>query len=169
MRQPAGTPLLGSGVPQLPAGDSRPLLRHRRMGHRSRANVNPTPTPGAGARPGQPRRRAPSQGERVVNAGQGKVVTCREGGAGRRSEQRVDAECAHVHRGADVPGTDLGAFGSARSHSSIRHGIATPVARPIATPVSRRPISSTGRAFHAASSPHHTFIPPSTTIWTPVM
>jgi Phage integrase, N-terminal SAM-like domain len=67
------------------------------------------------------------------------------------------------------PGTDRGAFGSARSRSSIRYGIATPVARPIATPVSRRPISSPGRAFHAATSPHHTFIPPSTTIWTPVM
>jgi hypothetical protein len=67
------------------------------------------------------------------------------------------------------PGTDRGAFGSARSRSSIRYGIATPVARPIATPVSRRPISSPGRAFHAASSPHHTFIPPSTAIWTPVM
>jgi hypothetical protein len=85
-------------------------------------------------------------------------------------EQRADAECAQRSPQCPMfPGTDRGAFGSARSRSSIRYGIATPVARPIATPVSRRPISSPGRAFHAASSPHHTFIPPSTAIWTPVM
>jgi hypothetical protein len=42
--------------------------------------------------------------------------------------------------------------------------MATPAASPIATPVSRRPISSPGRACHAASSPAATIIvatPPS--------
>ncbi len=56
------------------------------------------------------------------------------------------------------------AFGSARSRNSIRYAIATPAASPIATPVSRRPISSPGSAFHAASNPAATIIvatPPS--------
>jgi hypothetical protein len=42
-----------------------------------------------------------------------------------------------------------------------------PAAKPIAISVSRRPISSLDRAFHAASSLHHTFVPPSATSGNP--
>lgn len=47
----------------------------------------------------------------------------------------------------------MDAFGSARRRDSMRYGIATPAPSPTATPVNRRPTSSPGRSFQAASSP----------------
>ena len=47
----------------------------------------------------------------------------------------------------------IDALGSARRRNSIRYAIAVPAARPAATPVSSRPMSSTGSPFHAARSP----------------
>ncbi len=56
----------------------------------------------------------------------------------------------------DVPivrATTGEAFGSARARNSMRYVIAVPAAIPTANPVSRRPSSSPGSAFQAASSP----------------
>jgi hypothetical protein len=50
------------------------------------------------------------------------------------------------------------AFGSARSRNSTRYVTAVPAASPTGTPVSRRPINSPGRSFHAASTPIATII-----------
>ncbi len=61
----------------------------------------------------------------------------------------------------DVPmlrARTIDALGSARRRNSIRYVIAVPAASPAATPVSRRPMNSTGSPFHAARSPAATIM-----------
>jgi hypothetical protein len=61
----------------------------------------------------------------------------------------------------DVPivrATASDAFGSARRRSSMRYVIAVPATNPTETPVTERPRSRPGNAFHAASSPAATII-----------